>query len=371
MEIPKEEFLERIENVRMKMKEEKYDVLIAYSGNRDYNPGNSMYLANYYGIIEEQTMVVVTASDAVLLSDQVWTEAKMKCVSPIPCRSTTSPENVIAELLHASNVQRGKMGIAGWNIFPARLYLEIKKDFPELEIEGTDILMELRMVKSKNEISMMRKASRITDMAFEKAMNTVKVGRTEREVIAAAEHVIRLSGAEPSWQHEVGSGVQRTILLGPNPSEKKLRKGELVMVDMGATYKGYHGDVTRMKPIGRIAEDFEDALELELESLKKAISVIRPGVRPREVHEAGRIPIEEAGYNYMGTGHGNGLDEHEWPWLGEWHGTKTDVKLASGMVLCVEPIFITPELGCIHLEDMVLVTQSSHEVLTKVPKVFW
>lgn len=371
MEVPKDEFADRIENVRGKMKEHDFEAVIAYSAVRDYYPGNVMYLANYYGVCEEQTMVVITGSDAVLLSDQTWCSGKMKEMSPIAFKTDANLAKATVEVFRSSNIRTGKIGVAGWNIFPAQLYLGVRKDLPRLELEETNILMELRMIKSSNEIALMRESSRITDLAFEEAMNTAEVGKSEYEIIAKGEYVIRSSGAEPSWQHEVGSGSRRTALVGPLPTTKRVEKGEVVLVDMGASYKGYHADVTRMKPIGAVANEFKDAFETQINALDEAIGAIRPGKTVSEVHAAAQKPIKEAGYakegGWTSTGHSNGLDEHEWPFLDR----KANVELRPGMIFCVEPSFTTERLGSIRTEDMVLVTENGHEILTKFPRKLW
>lgn len=316
-------------------------------------------------------MVVITASDAILLSDQSWCSEKMKAWSPIPSRADPRLARTLTEVLQSSNVRKGKIGVAGWNIFPTPIYLGVKKDLPGLEFEETNILMELRAIKGPNEIALMKEACRITDLAFEEAMKTAQEGKTEYDIIAAGEYVIRSSGAELSWQHEVGSGAKRNALLGPLPTTKKVENGEIVMVDMGASYKGYHADITRLKPVGKVTKDQRDAFAVELQAVDEAVAATRPGANGSDVYKAACKPILESKYSkYEGwgaAGHGNGLDQHEWPFI----DSETDFRLAPGMIFCLEPFLAPPQLGLIRLEDMVLVTETGKEVLTKFPRELW
>lgn len=370
MDIPKEEFEGRIERTRTKLREYGFEALMAYSATRDYLPGNVMYLGNHFGMIDERTMVIVTRSDAVLLSDADWWTAKATQSCPIRFELTPNIGRAVKETFRKSSIKKGKIGVAGWRIFPAPIYLEVKKDFPELEFEETNALSELRLVKSRNEIELMRESARITDLMFEAGMKMIRVGNREYDVIAAAEYAMRSACAEPSWQHEIGAGVNRTRFIGPQPTEKRMEEGDLVLLDMGGSYKGYHGDITRMRSVGEPTKEQQQAFDINLEALNSEIAAMKPGVKLSEVHEAALKILRENGYEKCAlsdSGHSNGLDMHEWPSI----NAQSDTKLASGMIFCVEPMFTPPDLGHFRLEDMVLITDTGREVLTNYPRTLW
>jgi Xaa-Pro aminopeptidase len=370
MEVEKDEFLTRIARSRGELEKRNLEALVAYSSHRDYLPGNVMYLANFFSKEEEQTVVVVTPDQEVLITDSAWDVFRAQETCPIAVTASADLSRGIVDTLRKSGISSGAVGIAGWSYFPAAIYLGITKELPRIELIETNILNEMRAIKSPSEIKLMREAARLTDKAHETAMQAISPGKKEWEIVAAAESAILEEGAQVSFISEFGSGV-RTALVAPQATNKKIKAGDLCLLDMGAAYRGYHGDITRMCVAGKPTTRQVELLDFELSCLKQAIAAIRPGVKASEVHRIGKAPIVEAGYESYGgwtaSGHANGLEMHEWPYLDE----KTDASLQKNMVLCVEPSFTIPDLGTFRLEQMVLVKDDGCELLTNYKVDLW
>jgi Xaa-Pro aminopeptidase len=187
----------------------------------------------------------------------------------------------------------------------------------------------------------------------------------EYEVEAALEFEFRRNGAErPGFPSIVGSGPFSTI-LHYDKSERRMQAGDLVVVDVGAEYGGYSGDVTRTFPVsGRFSPRQREIYQIVLDAQKAAIAKIKPGVRINDVHEAAMNYIRSKGYEKYfihGTSHHIGLEVHD---VGD-----TFRPLEANMVITVEPgIYLPDEQIGIRIEDDVLVTADGSRVLSIFPR---
>jgi Xaa-Pro aminopeptidase len=371
MHLDHKEFRDRIKSVRKRLEESRLEALIAYSTCGDALPGNVSYLSNFQSAEEEgQSAVVITRDKEVLVIDIDWEMPRAREDCPFEAKYCADLSQGIIDTFSTSGVSRGNVGVAGWHHLPAYVYLGITEKCPQVKLHETRILQEMRAIKSRAETKLMREAARITDIAHEVALRKMKPGVPEWRVVAAAEKALLFEGARPSFISEFGSGT-RTALVNPLPTNRKIKRGDLCLLDMGAAYRCYRGDIARMKVVGRPIREQRDLMDLEYECLKKAIAAVRPGAICSEVHRIGKQPIVEAGYEKHGgwtaSGHSNGLEQHEWPFLDE----RTDVLLEKGMIFCVEPGFTIPDKGTFRLEQMVLVTETGHETLTKCQIQNW
>jgi Xaa-Pro aminopeptidase len=162
----------------------------------------------------------------------------------------------------------------------------------------------------------------------------------------------------------VGSNASRCHAV---PGPKVLRKGQPLLIDMGALVKGYHSDMTRTVFLGNVSKRMKDLYKIVLSAQMKAIEKMRDGATGAEVDRAARSVIKRHGYGKNfghGLGHGVGLDIHENPFMHE----KSEAVLRSGMVITVEPGIYLPGVGGIRIEDVVLIKRNGCEVLTRTPK---
>lgn len=229
----------------------------------------------------------------------------------------------------------------------------------------------LRQIKTAPEIALIREACRIADVSAAHIRRFIAPGMREREVAAELEWYMKKQGAEkPSFDTIVASGARGALPHG-KASEKVIVAGEFVTLDFGCQYQGYCSDMTRTFLVaGRDTPPEETSLydiyQIVLRAQRAAINAIRPGVLCREVDAAARRLIADAGYGDRfghNTGHAVGIDVHENPRFAPSDATP----LQPGMVLTVEPGIYLPGEGGVRIEDMVLVTDSGHEVLYLQP----
>ncbi|MBO8169002.1 MAG: aminopeptidase P family protein [Thermoanaerobacteraceae bacterium] len=226
---------------------------------------------------------------------------------------------------------------------------------------------QLRLVKSEAEIARLKKAVKIADEGFSHIVGYIAVGKTELDISLELEFYMRKQGASgAAFDIIIASGPRGALPHGV-ASDKTIQKGELVVMDFGAVYAGYHSDITRTVNIGRLGEKQREIYDIVLEAQQAAIEAVKPGVTGAEVDQVARDIIKDKGYgdNFgHGLGHGVGLAIHEGPRL----APGADTVLKPGMVVTVEPGIYIPGWGGVRIEDIVLVTGDGCEVLTASTK---
>lgn len=256
----------------------------------------------------------------------------------------------------------------GFNDLPLKLYLDLRERLADVELRMVpDIVRNMRMVKDDGEIELMRKAGELADIGMEAIRGCLKDGIRENEVAAEAAHAMRMEGADAlAFPFIVVSGTRSAYPHG-GVTEKRIREGDFVTIDMGASYKEYKTDMTRTFVVGRPSEKQREIYETVLEANLASHAEIRDGAAGADVHNTAMAVIEKAGYGEYfihGLGHGVGLEVHEGPSLGR---TSKDV-LSRGNVVTNEPGIYIHGYGGVRIEDTVLVTESEAERLTRTPK---
>ena len=228
--------------------------------------------------------------------------------------------------------------------------------------DASSIMEEMRMVKNRHEISVMRKAAKETVSIWKEFSRRIRTGMSEKELAAELEAIIFGRGYTPSFPAIVAAG-RNTAYPHACPTQKRLHKGEHVLVDFGIKLANYCSDLTRTWDNGRIDRQLRDFRKFVLEARDKAIGQIRPGLAVGSPAASANKYFESKGmgqYVRHSLGHGIGLCVHERPFLrGGGAG-----RLKKGMVVTVEPGLYSEGLGGIREEDMVLVTEKGCEVLT-------
>jgi Xaa-Pro dipeptidase len=235
----------------------------------------------------------------------------------------------------------------------------------KLKAQG-NVVCELRKVKDENEIELMRKAAELTSEGMRVAYETVASGVREYEVAAEIEYAMRKLGSSgTAFETIVASGSCSAFPHG-GCSEREIRKGDLVVVDVGATYKFYRSDMTRTLVAGEPSEKQKKLYQIVKTAQEKAFETVKPNVKAKDVDAAARKIIADAGYGEYfvhSLGHGVGLEVHEPPILSP---DSKDV-LAVGNVVTVEPGIYLVGYGGVRIEDTVLVQRNGAEKLTNGP----
>ena len=265
----------------------------------------------------------------------------------------------IAGILRDRGAAAGRIGVE--ERLRYFIYSGVKKESPAADFVDAEVITAgCRMIKSPTELALMQKASDITIAAFRAAFQTFKEGMTQGDLRANIEEAHRALGA-PGGSAGVSFGMYTAFPHG-SIEPQKLKEGDVIQVDGGCAVDGYQSDITRTTVFGRASARQIEIWELEKKAQAAAFAAVKPGTPCEAVDAAARKVITDAGfgpdYKVPGlphrTGHGIGLDGHEW--TNFVRGNKTP--LAAGMCFSDEPmIAIYGEFG-IRLEDCLYVTES-------------
>jgi Xaa-Pro dipeptidase len=256
-------------------------------------------------------------------------------------------------------LEKDHLSVAGYERLGAAVH-------PELVVDATPELRAIRLRKGPDEIERLTEAARLTDLVTERVMDRLVIGQSELEVSLLIAQAIAEAGAGPSFESLVQFGPD-SAQPHLHPSGRRLREGELVLLDFGAAWQGYCADTTRMavagSPDGRQAE----VHRVVLEAHDQALDAARPGVTAGQVDEAARAVIRKAGYGELfihRVGHGLGLEAHEPPSL----DPGSDLLLEPGMVITIEPGIYIPGWGGVRVEDDAVIEESGARLLTQAAR---
>jgi Xaa-Pro aminopeptidase len=259
----------------------------------------------------------------------------------------------------------------GTDLMPYMVHQGLMKQFPALEIvDASKIWAQITAVKHPREIEHVRAAVRVADLGMDAAIAAIRPGVSEHAVSAEAVYAMRKNGSEfEPFIPLVASGYN-TSMFERVATEKTIAAGELVILDIGAVVRGYTGDLGRTVICGDPTEEQRSIYRATRLALEEAKRMVRPGVTGEAVDARAREVITDEGwsrYLYSGnTGHQLGFGLHGEPLVNRG----VDFELVENMVICLEPRIVLPDrpdIGGVHLEDVVRVTADGFEQLNRTP----
>jgi methionyl aminopeptidase len=243
--------------------------------------------------------------------------------------------------------------------------------------------------KSEVELDLMREAGRIVAETHRLLAKAIRANVTTKELDLIAEDYIRSQGATPSFKGYNGfpgsicASVNEELVHGI-PGPRKLAEGDIISIDIGAQYKGYHGDSAWTYPVGEISDTAKKLLEVTERSLYQGLAEAKPDARLYTISHAIQKCIEDAGFSIVReyVGHGIGTELHEEPQIPNYGVPNKGPRLKPGMVLAIEPMVIVGNRHvktldddwtvvtvdgtfCAHFEHTVAITANGYEILTK------
>lgn len=235
-------------------------------------------------------------------------------------------------------------------------------------VNGEAVISGLRMQKDAQEIEYMRTAVHIAQQALLATLPMIKPGRTEREIASELTGQLLKAGSESEMPFApIVSGGPNSANPHASPSDRPLQRGDLLVIDWGASHHGYFSDLTRTFAIGPVEPEFERIAKI----VEQANAAGRQGAGPEmpagQVDRVTRKVIDGAGYgSYFThrTGHGLGMEAHEHPYM---YGENSLI-LTEGMTFTVEPGIYLPERGGVRIEDDVVITANGAESLSDLPR---
>ena len=229
------------------------------------------------------------------------------------------------------------------------------------------MIESLRLIKDVDEIEQIRAAVLLGSSLFPAAIGAIRPGVAETAVAGELELQARRAGAEKmSFDTIVASGTRSALPHG-RASAQAIPDSGFIILDYGVILAGYCSDMTRTVHVGPVSAAHRRMYQAVIESQLASIEAVRPGVEVGKVDQAARDVLKKQGYDAFfihSTGHGVGIDIHEPPRIAK--GQKA--LLEAGMVITIEPGIYIPDDGGVRIEDMVLVTETGHEVLTPTDK---
>jgi Xaa-Pro aminopeptidase len=281
-------------------------------------------------------------------------------------------EEVIAPVLRRVGVADG--GALGLDEVAYSQVEELRRVLPEMQLGDADAVMQsARLVKSESEMAVMQEASAIAEAVTESAIAAVRPGVREYDIVAEAMHTLFRLGGEMAHLASpfVASGEH---MSPPNrfPSDKLVREGDLVFVDIGAMWNGYYADMGRTVVCGKPRRRQQEIFTAVHNGLQAATEAMRPGNTNDDVAAAVKAEGEKMGlgeeFLSLFIGHGVGIGANEPPYIGEaLHGAET-VPLLPGMTMAIEPLIWVQDVpggGGVRLEDTILVAEGGGVALTR------
>lgn len=368
MEITQDEFRQRKEKTLALIKEAGLDALIAVSSYQE-REGNVCYLCNHHNSFPNGMSHTGLGHAAYLL----FADGTGCLVAPLGYnkervfnldygRTDSDLVTGIAKCFQQKGFTSGRVGIAGMDVLPVEYYLRLLKSLGETALENANEIIESqRVIKSPAEIEILKEAARIAGVGLKAGMAAVKPGATQQDVEFAARKAAFDAGADFIPRVRVSSGKKIQTLTWPMTSKQILEEGDFVFLDLIGWYANYGWDNSRVSVVGRPSSEQKAYLDSMVDATAWMIEVMKPGKKMEFVY------TESRGRNIIPMAHGIGLEICENPWI----NVSQFFTLKPGMVLCVEPILVTPEYGGMCTEDTIVVTETGTEALTTFERVFW
>lgn len=361
---------ERLEKAQDALRESDLDALFVFrTEDARYLTGQRFHL-HPVAMIGYTVVILTPDEDPILYTiDDVWAKEAMDWLDPdqIRPRANIREEAGLASWVEDVEevVDVGPGTKIGVDIWEPDLTNSLYEAFPNVEFEdGYEVLCRAKMEKTEGEIKCIKMANAITEAAMDAALDFLRPGVQENEVLATAWKKMTDLGSE--WTQ-----CANIVCSGPNTapyrrltSDRIIRKGDLVVIDIGACFNGYWGDFTRTWVCGDDIEPTEEQKELHQEcydSLFDACAQAEPGNTNADVFAAAKP-------NIWGNslGHGSGTNPWEPPYFSE-DSKKSPITLKENMQFNLEPYAGTPGVGGIRLENNLVVTEDGPEVYTTYP----
>ncbi|MCL4354382.1 Xaa-Pro peptidase family protein [Patescibacteria group bacterium] len=355
---------DRIKNTKLFLKEKNIDALLISSV-----PG-IFYLTNFsnFSTCEREAFLLITRSKQYIFSDARYSEEIKKKIEGfefIEKSKNLNLEEFVKKFAQKHALKT--LGVEGNNLTFSE-YKQIKKSIKKFRDFN---LQEMRVIKSKNEISAIKKSCEIADKTFNYVLKKIKRGVTEKQIAFEIEDFMKKNGADISFKPIVAFGENSSIPHHES-GEKKLTKNNLILMDFGARLNNYCSDMTRVVFFGKATEKQKQIYQTVLNSQQKAIDFINSEflkkgfVKARDADNISREYITSQNLPEIphSLGHGVGIEVHEEPRL----SPKSKTILKQGMVFSIEPGIYIPGFCGVRIEDLVTIDELGLQLLTHSTK---
>ena len=323
------------------------------------SPANVFYLTGVWCEPFERMLALhlTDRGDMKLYANRMFA---LQGLTDVPMVEYEDTDDCVAVL--APDVLPGKLGID--KTWPSHFTLRLMEQRGDIRpVVGSAPIDDARMIKDAEEIELMRVSSQKNVIDCARIGEALREGVTEKEIQALYNQIAEELGAS-------GPSFTPLICFGPNGAEPhhdsdktRLKQGDTVIMDVGLLWKHYCSDMTRTVHFGAVSDEQKRVHDIVTAANRAGIAACRPGVKMKDIDRAARKVIEDAGYGPFfthRTGHGIGLDEHEFPDC----SAVSEIVTRPGMIFSIEPGIYLPGKFGVRVEDLVVITEDGCEVLT-------
>ena len=351
---------EKIKKIQERLKKEKLDAFLISS------PSNIFYLTGLRGDLKEREFLLNISRDGweIIVPEMYFLEAKRKIANfsatkergGLFLKAIEGLKNYKRIGFEKNDLKYGEYENLSRNLSSGKL-------FP---ISG--FCEDLRKVKGKEEIGLIKKAVEIADKTFYTTLKIIKPGLSEKFIQRKIIEIMEDLGAEgPAFLPIVASG-KGSAEPHHISSNKKIKKGEILLIDMGARCKGYCSDLTRTIFIGKASREFKKTYNLVLETQKMAIKNCQAGYPIKTLYQDAVLNFEEYGEEKKfihNLGHGVGINAHEFPSI----GPRAEGRFENGMLITIEPGLYYKNFGGVRIEDLCFIDQKCKSLSKAARKI--
>lgn len=350
-------YQKRIEKIRALLFKDSLDAILIT--NRE----NRRYLTGFTG---SDGKLLITSKKVFLFVDSRYCLQAEKEIAGLAVLCLTS--DFINALIKVSKEEKiKKLGFES-NEITVQGYQKLEQSLSGVTLISTvEPIEDLRSIKDNEEVELIKQAQNITDRAFSHIIGYIKESISEKEIAWELESWMRLNGAEAiPFVPIVASGMNAAE---PHhfSGDKRVKKGDMIILDFGAVVAGYSSDMTRTVFLGKPTARQKKIYEIVLSSQNSALKKLKAGIATKEIDGIARSVIENEGFGEFfqhNLGHGVGLAVHEKPTL----GPSSDSFLAEGMLCTIEPGIYLPGWGGVRIENLLLIKKDEALMLTHSPQ---
>lgn len=351
----REDTNERMTALKKKIKQSGFNGIVLSKGT------DVRYLSRFTGEAGT-TLLFLTIDSNYLITDGRFENQAIEETEDFEIIAWKSGSSIYRELgILIKKLKLQKIGIRADDISYGD-YLKAKAECDAEFAESKPYLEELRRVKDKEEMTLIRKACAITDKSFESVLGYIRPGVTEIDIMNALEYEFRKRGSEGCcFPTIVAAGKDNGANCHATPSKRKVQNGDMITIDFGAFYEGYCSDITRTVALGEPDTRLIKIYGIVQEAKAAAYSELKEGISLKKIDAAAKKVISNYGYTMPhGLGHSFGLDIHEIPFI----SPKVDYELECNVVHTLEPGIYVPGVGGVRIEDDYLIQKEGAEQLT-------
>lgn len=373
--IPDAEYKERAQRAAKLINERGLDVLLVNGNEADY--ANTRYFSGFWPVFERCGVAINPAGETVLMvgpeSDifakdvskiqniEVLAEYRESADPAYPHLTLSSFQKAFDSI--GVTGKRLRIGVASILDTNVVVWEALKEQFPEAElVDARDLMVELRSVKSENEIACLREGARITELAIDRVIEHIRPGMTELQLVGIAQETIYEHGAEYEGLPMYCFSGTSTMHAISRSSYKQLEQGDIIQLNLSAKVDGYSPAIGMPVSLGPMEGRRREIVEFVLEAHRWSQEQLAPGVPAAEIAKGYEDLYKERGFadSYVyGPCHGLGLIEVEAPWM----ETNSTYNLEPGMTFQIDSFGIGEDFG-VRWEKPVAITESGIELLS-------